>query len=138
MGRNVAVEADQILLRILGKPDAVACHSARSLTCLRISAKAFLTVLLRPSWMLLELWASILSNARLLEQLESRCSHLADLPLRGHFPPELEWIGMTNYREVHFKPYRFIYEVIGQEVFVYGILDGRRDMQSLLQRRLLR
>lgn len=73
-----------------------------------------------------------------LDQLESLCSHLAELPLREHFPPELDRIGVMNYREVHFKPYRVIYGVIGQDVFIHCVLDGRRDMQSLLERRLLR
>lgn len=53
-------------------------------------------------------------------------------------PPELDRIGVTTYREVHFQPYRIIYEFSGPEVFIHGVLDGRRDMQSLLQRRLLR
>ncbi len=76
--------------------------------------------------------------AYVLEQLETLCARLANLPLRGHIPPELDRIGVTNYREVHFKPYRVIYEVIGQDVFVHCVLDGRRDMQSLLERRLVR
>ena len=76
--------------------------------------------------------------AYVLEQSETLCARLANLPLRGHIPPELERIGVTNYREVHFKPYRVIYEVIGQDVFVHCVLDGRQDMQSLLERRLVR
>lgn len=73
-----------------------------------------------------------------LDQLESLCSRLAELPERGHVPPELDRIGVTNYREVYFKPYRVIYEVIRQDVFIHCILDGRRDLPSLLQRRLIR
>lgn len=73
-----------------------------------------------------------------LDRLESLCLKLAEFPMRGHIPPELDRIGVTAYREVHFKPYRIVYQVIGQEVFVHCVLDGRRDMQSLLQRRLLR
>ncbi len=73
-----------------------------------------------------------------LEQLESLCSQLAELPERGHIPPELDRIGITNYREIHFKPYRVIYEAIRLDVFVHCILDGRRDMLSLLERRLIR
>jgi toxin ParE1/3/4 len=73
-----------------------------------------------------------------LDQLEPLCSSLADLPMRGHIPPELDRIGVTNYRELHFKPYRIIYEVIGQDVFIHCVLDGRRDMQALLERRVVR
>lgn len=73
-----------------------------------------------------------------LDQLEPLCSRLTDMPERGHIPPELDRIGITNYREVNFKPYRVIYEVIRQDVFVHCILDSRRDIPSLLERRLIR
>lgn len=73
-----------------------------------------------------------------LDQLHSIGSQLTQLPERGHVPSELDRIGVTNYREVYFKPYRVIYEAIGKEVFIHCILDGRRDMASLLERRLIR
>jgi toxin ParE1/3/4 len=75
---------------------------------------------------------------QLLDKLEELVQALARLPMRGHIPPELGRIGVTDYREVHFKPYRVIYRIEGQRVFVYCVLDGRRDLQSLLQQRLLR
>ena len=81
---------------------------------------------------------SVEKAADVLDELESLCLRLAELPLRGHVPPELDRIGLTTYREVHFKPYRVIYEVIGHVVFIHCVLDGRRDMASLLERRLLR
>ncbi|HEB55678.1 MAG TPA: type II toxin-antitoxin system RelE/ParE family toxin [Gammaproteobacteria bacterium] len=73
-----------------------------------------------------------------LDQLESLCSRLNELPERGHVPPELDRIGVTNYREVIFKPYRIVYEVIRQDIFIHCILDGRRDILTLLERRLIR
>lgn len=81
---------------------------------------------------------SVEKGGYVLDQLEPLCLSLADMPTRGHIPPELERIGVTNYREIHFKPYRVIYEIIGREVFIHCVLDGRRDMQSLLERRLIR
>ena len=75
---------------------------------------------------------------RLLIALEEACRALAVLPGRGHVPKELQPLGMTEFREVHHKPYRVIYRIAGQRVIVYCVLDGRRDMQSLLLRRLVR
>lgn len=46
-------------------------------------------------------------------------------------------MGIREYRQTFFKPYRVIYRVIGQRVYIYLIADGRRDMQTLLARRLL-
>ena len=75
---------------------------------------------------------------RLLDRLQETCGSLVSAPERGYVPPELDRVGVRTFREVHFKPYRIIYEVIGEEVFVHAILDGRRNLQDLLQRRLLR
>jgi toxin ParE1/3/4 len=75
---------------------------------------------------------------RLLERIEQTIAMLDQLPERGHFPPELARIGIHDYREIHYKPYRIIYEVSGTSVFVHAIVDGRRDLRELLQARMLR
>jgi len=46
-------------------------------------------------------------------------------------------LGIRDYRQTFFKPYRIIYRVEGRRVYVYLIADGRRDMRTLLERRLL-
>ena len=74
----------------------------------------------------------------LLAKIEEMISSLDQMPSRGHYPPELERIGVLDFREVFFKPYRIIYEISGESVCVHCILDGRRDMVDLLQERLLR
>ncbi len=81
---------------------------------------------------------SIERAAYVLERLLAVCERLEQYPERGHFLPELRSLGIKTYREVHFKPYRIIYEVIGREVFIQLIVDGRRSMQAILERRLLR
>jgi toxin ParE1/3/4 len=75
---------------------------------------------------------------RVLAALEKSCHALADFPERGNVPKELRPLGITEFREAHYKPYRVIYRIFGVRVIVYCVLDGRRDIQSLLQRRLTR
>lgn len=75
---------------------------------------------------------------KLLDGLEQVVVGLADMPERGHFPPELERIGIREYREIHYKRYRIVYAIIGDSVIVHTVLDGRRDIQTLLQQRVLR
>ncbi len=72
-----------------------------------------------------------------LKKIKKVLVSLSETPERGVYPRELLDLGIREYREVFFKPYRIIYRVIGDGVFVLLIADGRRDMQSLLQRRLL-
>ncbi len=75
---------------------------------------------------------------KLINGIEEICSNLEELPERGHLPPELERIGIFSYREVHFKPYRIIYQIMDKDIFIHCILDGRRDMEEILQHRMLR
>jgi toxin ParE1/3/4 len=72
-----------------------------------------------------------------LDQIEKAISSLSENPERGAYPKELLAIGLREYREIFFKPYRIIYRVSAENVYVMVITDGRRDMQALLQRRLL-
>ena len=72
-----------------------------------------------------------------LDQIEKAFSKLSEFPERGAYPKELLTLGIREYREIFFKPYRIIYRVIEKKVYVLLIVDGRRDMQLLLQHRLL-
>jgi len=73
----------------------------------------------------------------LLDALLDRVETLEQFPERGAIPKELAALGITEFRQLLFPPYRLIYRVIGKAVFVSIIADGRRDMQALLQQRLL-
>lgn len=45
-------------------------------------------------------------------------------------------VEITEYRQASCKPYRVIYRALDTQIVIYLIVDGRRDMQSLLARRL--
>jgi len=72
-----------------------------------------------------------------LARIEQTIASLVALPARGAHPPELLALGIHEYREVFFKPYRIIYRLVDRKVVVYLVTDGRRDMQTLLAERLL-
>ena len=74
---------------------------------------------------------------RLLEKLLATVASLGNSPDRGSFPAELLALGSREYRQVISRPYRLIYKVMGGEVLLFVIADGRRDFQALLSRRLL-
>jgi toxin ParE1/3/4 len=62
---------------------------------------------------------------------------LSRFPERGSHPKELVSLGIKEYRQTFFKPYRVIYRVADTKVIIYLFVDGRRDMQAVLARRLL-
>lgn len=71
-----------------------------------------------------------------LAQIERAFIRLSESPACGTRPRELLALGIGEYREIYFKPSRIIYRIDGEAVTILLIADGRRDMQTLLQRRL--
>ena len=79
----------------------------------------------------------IASANYVLDELMEVVDSLSRFPERGSYPKELVSLGIKEYRQTFFKPYRVVYRVTGSHVIIYLIADGRRDMQSVLARRLL-
>lgn len=90
-----------------------------------------------------ELYAYIADNdgperaGHVLDKIEEAFTSLSESPQRGAYTRELLALGIREYREIFFKPYRIIYRVVGKRVYVLLIADGRRDLQTVLQQRLL-
>ena len=72
-----------------------------------------------------------------LGKLQKTIEGLSNFPKRGSFPKELLDLGIRDFREVYFKPYRVVYKMAGDSVYVLLVADGRRDMRALLTQRLI-
>jgi toxin ParE1/3/4 len=73
-----------------------------------------------------------------VRRLQSRCIKLGEFPERGRVVPELRRVDVLNYRELIEKPWRIIYRFEVSCVYVVAVLDGRRNLTSLLLERLSR
>jgi toxin ParE1/3/4 len=80
---------------------------------------------------------SVADAQRVLDRLLQVVESLESQPRRGSRPRELAGTGRHDYRQVVFKPWRLIYRIVGRQVVIYLVADGRRDMQRLLAERLL-
>ncbi len=74
----------------------------------------------------------------LLDQLEDRAAGLDAYPHRGRLVPELDRFDVRHYRELVVGAYRMIYRLVDDTVFILGIFDGRRNLEDLILKRLLR
>jgi plasmid stabilization system protein ParE len=59
-------------------------------------------------------------------------------PLKGRVVPELQKEGITLYREVIASPWRIIYKVGNDTVYIMAILDSRQNVEELLLQKLLK
>jgi toxin ParE1/3/4 len=69
---------------------------------------------------------------KILERMRKKAAGLNALPERGRVVPELKEQGIILYREVILAPWRMIYRVAGQTVYVLAVLDARRNLEDIL------
>ncbi|MFL9966972.1 type II toxin-antitoxin system RelE/ParE family toxin [Paraburkholderia sediminicola] len=72
------------------------------------------------------------------KQLALTFGNIRQFPQSGYVPAELSDFGGLNFRETLSGQNRVIYEVRGDTIYIHVVTDTRRDLGTLLQKRLLR
>ena len=79
-----------------------------------------------------------LSNAlKVLKKIKERVALLTTAPQRGRIVPELKDHGILQYRELIIKPWRVVYRISNQDVYVLVVLDARQNVEEILLKRLV-
>ena len=78
-----------------------------------------------------EVWSTVEADfKKMLKQI-------ADMPLAGSVPEEIEAIGLVHYRQRLVGQTRVIYQIKEEEIFVHMFVDTNRDFFTLLYNRLM-
>ena len=80
---------------------------------------------------------SVDAAIRVCEQVLRRIDALQTHPERCRIVPELDRIGVLEYRELVIPPHGIFYRIRGHTVGIVGVLDRRRDLEEVLLRRVL-
>ena len=75
---------------------------------------------------------------KILKPIRGKTAARRSSSSRGRIVPELLNFNLRSWREIVLSPWRIVYRVEGNLVFVDSIIDGRRDVEEVLMRRLLR
>jgi len=75
---------------------------------------------------------------QIFQNITLKASHLCSCPEKGRIVPELQEQGISIYRELVVPPWRLIYRISEQEIFVLSVLDSRRNIEDILLRRLIK
>jgi plasmid stabilization system protein ParE len=75
---------------------------------------------------------------RVMRNLRKGAETLKTFPERGRLVPELVDIGLHLYRELLATPWRIVYRISNNTVYVMMVIDGRRNAEDLLLERLVR
>jgi len=73
----------------------------------------------------------------MFQTIREACQSLSENPQRGSTPKEISQLGQFEYRQIIIKNYRIIYQVSKPNVYIYGIIHGNRNVETVLRQRLL-
>jgi len=72
------------------------------------------------------------------ERIKETARQLVLFPDQGRIIPELLKHNITKYKELIISPWRLMYKVDNNVVYIMAVIDGRRNIEDTLLQRLLR
>jgi toxin ParE1/3/4 len=75
---------------------------------------------------------------KILDKLQKAINSLKYFPERGRRVPELLDKNIKEYRELIETPWRIIYKIENNNVCVITVIDGRRNVQDILTKKLIK
>jgi addiction module RelE/StbE family toxin len=77
------------------------------------------------------------SNAfKIVKNIKQKVSNLYAFPEKGRIVPELKDQGIMQYRELIIPPWRILYRISEESVYILSVLDSRRNIEDILLKRL--
>ena len=74
----------------------------------------------------------------IFEKIKKHTIKLENFPERGRIVPELDFHNINNYRELIITPWRIIYRIEEQKVYILSMIDSRRNFEDIILKRLMR
>ncbi len=79
------------------------------------------------------------SNAKkIFRKIKDKASDLHFCPEKGRIVPELREYGIIQYRTIIIAPWRIMYRISGNLIYVMSVLDARRNIEDILLNRIIR
>ncbi len=75
---------------------------------------------------------------KIVKKIRQRVSNLKIAPERGRVVPELGNHGITQYKEMIVSPWRIMYQINEKIVYVVLVVDGRRNLEDVIFKRIMR
>jgi toxin ParE1/3/4 len=72
------------------------------------------------------------------KRIKETAEPLVLFPDQGRVIPELLKHNITKYKELIISPWRMMYKIENNVVYVMAVIDGRRNIEDILLQRLLR
>ena len=74
---------------------------------------------------------------RVFNKIKKKAADLTFHPEKGRIVPELRDQGINQYRELIIAPWRIIYRVSDENVYVLSVIDSRQNVEDILLSRFI-
>ncbi|MEW5953780.1 MAG: type II toxin-antitoxin system RelE/ParE family toxin [Bacillota bacterium] len=81
--------------------------------------------------------ASEIQARRIYPAIKQKVDNLQHISLQGRIVPELRHYSVLTYRELIKPPWRIIYKIEENTVWVLAVIDGRRNVEDILLDRFI-
>jgi toxin ParE1/3/4 len=71
------------------------------------------------------------------DRIKEKISKCGDYPEGYRLVPELQEIGVLEYREIIETPWRIFFRVAGDEIRIISVIDGRRNVEDILYKKVM-
>ena len=78
---------------------------------------------------------SVNNALTIFHKIKDKSSGLFTFPNRGRIVPELQEYGILLYRELIIEPWRVIYRISDNYVYVLSVIDSRQNVEDILLNR---
>ena len=75
---------------------------------------------------------------QILKKIRTEVSQLDYLPFRGRIVPEFEEQGFLLFRELVITPWRIVYRVSFEHIYILAAFDSRKNVDDILLERFLK
>lgn len=74
---------------------------------------------------------------RAFNKIKHKAADLNFLPEKGRVVPELQEQGINLYRELIISPWRLIFRISNETVYVLSVIDARQNVEDILLNRFI-
>jgi len=80
---------------------------------------------------------SVLNAQNVLSRIKKEVAILFTFPSQGRIVSELKEFNIRQYREIIVNPWRVIYKIVENKIYIESVIDSRRNVEDLLLHRLI-
>jgi toxin ParE1/3/4 len=81
--------------------------------------------------------SSMTQAVKIYDKIIKSIDILSTLPNSGKIVDELTTIGINEIHEIVERPWRIFYRIEGNTVYILSILDGRRNIEEILYKKVI-